>query len=63
VARAFYLEYLGFSMESEHRFEDDLPLYMCLARDGARLDLSEHQVSVRPRSRQILQGTNRRTCG
>lgn len=41
-ARDFYLSYLGFSVEWEHRFAADLPLYMRISRDGARLDLSEH---------------------
>ena len=41
-ARDFYLNHLGFSVEWEHRFEADLPLYMRISRDGARLDLSEH---------------------
>lgn len=41
-ARDFYLNYLGFSVEWEHRFAADLPLYIRISRDGARLDLSEH---------------------
>lgn len=41
-AREFYLDFLGFSVEWEHRFADDLPLYMRVSRDGTHLDLSEH---------------------
>lgn len=41
-AREFYLDYLGFSVEWEHRFEPGLPLYTRIVRDSARLDLSEH---------------------
>lgn len=41
-SREFYLDFLGFSVEWEHQFADDLPLYLRLVRDGARLDLSEH---------------------
>lgn len=41
-ARAFYLEYLGFEVVFEHRFEPGLPLYMRVRRGQAILDLSEH---------------------
>ncbi|WP_460945374.1 glyoxalase superfamily protein [Okibacterium endophyticum] len=42
VAREFYVDYLGFAVEWEHRFEPGMPLYARLRRDGAVLDLSEH---------------------
>lgn len=41
-ARAFYLDYLGFAVEWEHRFEPALPLYLRIRRDRTLLDLSEH---------------------
>ena len=41
-AREFFLDYLGFEVDWEHRFEDDLPLYMQVTKDGCRLHLSEH---------------------
>ncbi|OZE82706.1 glyoxalase/bleomycin resistance/extradiol dioxygenase family protein [Rhodococcus sp. 15-649-2-2] len=41
-ARAFYLDYLGFSVEWEHRFEPDLPLYIRISRGECILDLSQH---------------------
>jgi len=41
-AREFYLDFLGFSVNWEHRFEDDAPLYMEVARGDCRLHLSEH---------------------
>jgi hypothetical protein len=40
-AREFYLDYLGFSVEFEHRFHDDAPLFMGVVRDGLALFLSE----------------------
>ncbi|MEM1175448.1 MAG: glyoxalase superfamily protein [Pseudomonadota bacterium] len=40
--REFYVDFLGFKVEWEHRFEDDLPLYMEVSRDGVTLHLSEH---------------------
>jgi uncharacterized glyoxalase superfamily protein PhnB len=44
VARAleFYRDFLGFTVDWEHRFEPGLPLYAQLSRDGAVLHLSEH---------------------
>jgi hypothetical protein len=41
-AREFYVDYLRFTVDWEHRFEDDLPLYMQISRDGLTLHLSEH---------------------
>lgn len=41
-AREFYIDYLGFTVEFEHRFHADAPLYMGIARDGVTLHLSEH---------------------
>ena len=41
-AREFYLEWLGFKVNWEHRFEDGLPLYMEIERDGMVFHLSEH---------------------
>ncbi|KQT53987.1 MULTISPECIES: glyoxalase superfamily protein [unclassified Aureimonas] len=40
--REFYLDYLGFSVDWEHRFEPALPLYLQISRGRARLHLSEH---------------------
>lgn len=41
-AREFYVDFLGFKVEWEHRFEPDLPLYLQVARAGCVLHLSEH---------------------
>lgn len=49
-ARAFYLDFLGFSVEWEHRFEPGMPLYVRLVRDRTRLDLSEHHGDGTPGS-------------
>ena len=32
-AREFYVDYLGFAVVFEHRFEENFPLYMGLERD------------------------------
>lgn len=42
IARHFYLEYLAFDVEWEHRFANDMPLYLRVRRDSTTLDLSEH---------------------
>jgi len=41
-AKEFYLDFLGSSMDWEHRFAPDLPLYMQISRGDLRLHLSEH---------------------
>lgn len=41
-AREFYLDYLGFEIVFEHRFEDNAPLYMGIIREGCTIHLSEH---------------------
>ena len=41
-AREFYVGFLGFSIDWEHRFDPGAPLYMQLSRDGCVLHLSEH---------------------
>lgn len=41
-AYAFYIDYLGFKADWEHRFEPDLPLYVQVHRDALVLHLSEH---------------------
>ncbi len=40
--RDFYLEFLGFELVFEHRFEPGLPLYMGVRRGDCVLHLSEH---------------------
>ncbi len=41
-AREFYLDWLGFHVVFEHRFEPSLPLYMGIARGACTLHISEH---------------------
>jgi uncharacterized glyoxalase superfamily protein PhnB len=41
-AREFYLGFLGFKVDWEHRFEDGLPLYLQISRGDLVLHLSEH---------------------
>jgi catechol 2,3-dioxygenase-like lactoylglutathione lyase family enzyme len=41
-ARQFYLDFLGFTVDWEHRFEPGMPLYMQISKDECVLHLSEH---------------------
>ena len=41
-AREFYIDYLGFKLDWEHRFDGNAPLLMQVSRDGILLRLSEH---------------------
>ena len=50
AARAFYVDFLGFSVDWEHRFEDGTPLYMQLSRDGCVVHLSGHHGDACPGS-------------
>ena len=40
--REFYLEFLGFTVDWEHRFDESAPLYMQVSRAGLILHLSQH---------------------
>jgi len=41
-AREFYIDYLGFKLDWEHRFDGNAPLLMQVSRGGIVLRLSEH---------------------
>ncbi len=41
-AREFYVDYLGFGVDWEHRFSDDAPLYLQVSKDECVIHLSEH---------------------
>ncbi|GAB5471633.1 MAG: glyoxalase superfamily protein [Rhodospirillales bacterium] len=50
AAKAFYLDFLGFALDWEHRFEPDLPLYCQVSRDSLKLHLSGHHGDCTPGS-------------
>jgi len=41
-AREFYVDYLGCTVDWEHRFDERAPLYMQVSRGDMVLHLSEH---------------------
>ena len=47
---AFYLDFLGMSVDWEHRFEDTAPVYMQVSRGTLKLHLSEHHGDCCPGS-------------
>jgi uncharacterized glyoxalase superfamily protein PhnB len=49
-AQEFYVDFLGFSMDWLHRFDDEAPAYMQVAGDGMTLHLSEHHGDCCPGS-------------
>lgn len=57
-AREFYVDFLGFKIDWEHRFDDNAPLYMQVSRSGARLHLSEHYGDGTPGTVVYLRGAN-----
>jgi hypothetical protein len=49
-AKEFYVDFLGFAIDWEHRFGDNFPLYAQVSRSGLRLHLSEHHGDASPGS-------------
>jgi catechol 2,3-dioxygenase-like lactoylglutathione lyase family enzyme len=49
-AREFYVDFLGFTVDWEHRFEPGMPLYMQVSRGGCLIQLSEHHGDASPGS-------------
>ena len=47
-AKEFYVDFLGFTIDWEHRFENGLPLYMQISKDGCIIHLSEHHGDCSP---------------
>lgn len=47
-AKEFYLGFLGMTLDWEHRFEDDAPLYMQVSKGNLVFHLSEHSGDCSP---------------
>lgn len=48
AARRFYLEFLGFRLDWEHRHEPGMPLYLQVSRGACVLHLSQHPGDATP---------------
>jgi hypothetical protein len=49
-AKEFYIDFLGFGLDWEHRFGDKFPLYAQVSRAGLTIHLSEHHGDASPGS-------------
>ena len=47
-AKEFYIDFLGFSVDWNHRFEEGLPLYMQISKGDCVIHLSEHHGDCSP---------------
>ncbi len=54
-AREFYVEFLGFEVTFEHRFQSDFPLYMGIQLGNVHLHLSEHHGDGAPGANILIQ--------
>lgn len=54
-AKEFYLDYLGFTIDFEHRFHENAPLFMGISRGGVSLFLSEHHGDGTPGTHVTIQ--------
>lgn len=53
-AHEFYLGYLGFSVDWEHRYGDNFPLYTQVSRGSLVLHLSEHTGDATPGGNMVV---------
>jgi catechol 2,3-dioxygenase-like lactoylglutathione lyase family enzyme len=56
-AREFYVDFLGFKIDGEHRFTPDAPLFMEISKAGFALHLSEHHGDATPGSHVYVYGS------
>ena len=54
-AKEFYLGFLGFKVDFEHRFEPDLPLFMRISLGDVILYLSEHHGDCSPGAKIVIE--------
>ena len=57
-AKEFYVDYLGFTIDWEHRFEPGMPLYVQVSREGLELHLSEHHGDGSPAATVLVRATD-----
>lgn len=47
-AKEFYVDFLGFQIDWQHKFEEDFPIYMQVSRAGLVFHLTEHHGDACP---------------
>ena len=57
-ASEFYMGFLGFTVDWQHRFEPNLPLYMQISKGDCVLHLSEHHGDCSPGAAIRIQTTD-----
>lgn len=60
-AKEYYIDWLGFKIDWEHRFGDNFPLYMQISKDDFVLHLSEHYGDCIPGAKVIINILNLET--
>lgn len=55
--KEFYIDWLGFTIEWEHRFEENFPLYLEVSKGEIVLHLTEHYGECCPGSKVFIQTT------
>lgn len=53
-AKEFYVDFLGFTVDWEHHFDEQSPAYLQVSRDGLALHLTEHYGDCCPGSTVFL---------
>ena len=57
-AKEFYVDWLEFKIDWEHRFNDHCPLYMQISRGDIVFHLTEHYGDCSPGSKVLIETTN-----
>src|SRR5688572_9344011 len=57
-AKEFYIDWLDFTIDWEHQFENDGPLYMQVSREHITLHLSEHYGDASPGAKVFIEFRN-----
>jgi len=52
----FYVDWLGFKIDWEHRFGDNSPIYMQISKDDVILHLTEHHGDCSPGGKVYIDG-------
>lgn len=59
-AEEFYIDWLGFIVEWEHRFEEKFPVYMEITKGGMKIHLTEHHGDCNPGGKIYIECTGLR---
>lgn len=60
-AEEFYIDWLGFQSDWQHRFEDNFPVYWQISKDSLVLHLTEHHGDCCPGAKVFIECSDLRT--